>query len=525
MGMMTRIAALALASVALPIASAAATAPGDVATSPQTATAAIEADKPGPRIDRHIFSQFAEHLGYGIYGGIWVGPNSKIPNTRGYRNDVLAALRNLHVPLVRWPGGCFADEYHWRDGIGPRGQRPTKVNTNWGGVTEPNSFGTHEFMDFAELIGADAYVSGNIGSAPPAEMAEWVEYMTAPAGTLADLRAKNGRKQPWKLAYFGLGNELWGCGGQMRPEYAADLTKRYGQFLKVPEGTKTMKIASGANSVDYNWTEVMMREAGKRIDGIGVHYYTVPGSWGKKGSATAFDEAEYAKTLSKTLMMDDLITKHSAIMDKYDPAKRVNLAVDEWGTWYDVEPGTNPGFLYQQNTMRDALVAALNINIFMKHADRVRMANIAQMVNVLQAMILTREEQMVLTPTYHVFDMYRPFQDAIYLPVELKSPWYNMDQWVMPSVSVAAARGSDGLVHVALANVDPNRSVTVSAALSGVAATTVSGRILTAPTLQAHNDFGSADAVKPAPFNGAQVAGGSLTATLPPHSVLVLELR
>ncbi|MBC9032405.1 alpha-N-arabinofuranosidase [Sphingomonas sp. JC676] len=488
------------------------------------ATLTIRGDQPGPKIDRNIFGQFAEHLGTGIYGGIWVGPDSKIPNTRGYRNDVIAALKALHVPVVRWPGGCFADEYHWREGIGPRKQRPVKVNTHWGGVTEPNSFGTHEFMDFAELIGAEAYVSGNVGNGTPQEMAEWVEYMTAPAGSLADLRAKNGRKQPWKLPYFGLGNELWGCGGNMRPEYAADLTRRYGTFVKVPYETKTLKIASGANSIDYNWTEVMMREASKAFDGIGVHYYTVPGSWGKKGSATDFDEAGYALTLSKTLQMEELITKHSAIMDKYDPKKRVNLAVDEWGTWYDVEPGTNPGFLYQQNTMRDAVVAALNINIFTRHADRVRMANIAQMINVLQAMILTDGSKMVLTPTYHVFEMYVPFQDATYLPVELKTPWYAKDQWNLPAVSVTAARDTAGVVHVALVNVDPNRPATVTAALAGLSATGVEGRVLTG-AIQAHNSFDAPDTVRPMPFTGASLSGGTLTATLPAASVVVLTLK
>ncbi|MGK6319430.1 alpha-N-arabinofuranosidase [Sphingomonas sp. DT-204] len=488
------------------------------------ATATIRADTPGPRIDRRIFSQFAEHLGSGIYGGIWVGPDAKIPNTRGYRDDVLAALKALHVPVVRWPGGCFADEYHWREGIGPRAKRPVKVNTHWGGVTEPNSFGTHEFMDFAELIGAEAYVSGNVGNGTPQEMAEWVEYMTAPAGSLAEERARNGRKAPWKLPMFGIGNELWGCGGNMRPEYAADLTRRYATFIKVPQGTTTLKIASGANSFDYNWTEVMMREAGKSFDGIGVHYYTVPGSWKQKGSATQFDEEAYARTISKTLQMEELVTKHSAIMDKYDPQKRVNLAVDEWGTWYDVEPGTNPGFLYQQNTMRDAIVAALNINIFTRHADRVRMANIAQMVNVLQAMILTDGPKMVLTPTYHVFEMYRPFQDATLLPVELKSPWYNKEQWVAPSVSVTAARGADGLVHVALVNVDPNRPASVSARLAGATAGTVEGRVLTG-AIQAHNSFDAPETVKPAAFTGASVAGDTLTATLPPASVVVLMLR
>jgi alpha-N-arabinofuranosidase len=488
------------------------------------ATLTIHGDTPGPRIDRRIFGQFAEHLGTGIYGGIWVGTDSKIPNTRGYRNDVIAALKALHVPVVRWPGGCFADEYHWREGIGPRKQRPVKINTHWGGVTEPNSFGTHEFMDFAELIGAEAYVSGNVGNGTPQEMAEWVEYMTAPAGTLADLRAKNGRKAPWKLPYFGLGNELWGCGGSMRPEYAADLTRRYGEFVKVPEGTKTLKIASGANSVDYNWTEVMMREAGKKFDGIGVHYYTVPGTWQKKGSATDFDEEDYARTISKTLLMDELIRKHAAILDKYDPDKRVNLAVDEWGTWYSPEPGTNPGFLHQQNSVRDAIVAALNINIFTRHADRVRMTNIAQMINVLQAMILTDGPKMVLTPTYHVFEMYLPFQDAVFLPVELKSSWYANDQWNVPAVSATAARDTAGVVHVALVNVDPNRAATVTAALAGLSATAVEGRVLTG-AIQAHNSFDAPDTVRPGPFTGASVAGGTLTATLPAASVVVLTLK
>ena len=519
-----------LASAALlftPVAAIAQTAPAatNAAAATVTVTGTVKAGAPGATIDRRIFSQFAEHLGYGIYGGIWVGPGSKIPNTRGYRNDVVAALRALKVPVVRWPGGCFADEYHWREGVGPRNKRPTKVNTNWGGVTESNAFGTHEFMDFAELLGAEAYVSGNVGNGTPAEMAEWVEYITAPAGTLADERAKNGRKQPWKLPMFGIGNELWGCGGNMRPEYAADVTRRYGTFIKVPAGTKTLRIASGANSDDYNWTEVMMREVGSQIDGIGVHYYTVPGEWKKKGPATGFDEEEYARTLSKTLKMEELITKHSAIMDKYDPRKRVNLAVDEWGTWYDVEPNTNPGFLFQQNSLRDAIVAALNINIFTRHADRVRMTNIAQMVNVLQAMILTREGQMVLTPTYHVFEMYKGFQDATVLPVELKSPWYNNAQWVMPSVSAIAARGADGVIRVALTNVDPNRAAAVSLTLDGVTATGATGRVLTAATIDAHNEFGQPAAVTPAAFTGAQMAGGTLSATLPAKSVVVLELR
>jgi alpha-N-arabinofuranosidase len=504
-----------------------------LAQSPPAAPAAtmtVHADQPGATIDRRIFGQFAEHLGTGIYGGVWVGPNSKIPNTRGMRNDVVAALKALQVPVVRWPGGCFADEYHWREGIGPRAQRPTKVNTHWGGVTEDNAFGTHEFMDFAEQIGSEVYVSGNVGNGTPAEMAEWVEYMTAPAGSLADLRAKNGHKAPWKLEWFGLGNELWGCGGNMRPEYAADVTKRYSTFVKLPKDTKTMKIASGATHnaepwAEYNWTEVMMRDAANEIDGTGVHYYTFPSRRNPKGSATDFDEESWARVLSKTLLMDGYLDGHEKIMDKYDPSGKKILAVDEWGTWYDPTPGSNPGFLQQQNTMRDAVVAALNINIFAKHAKRVKMANIAQMVNVLQAMILTDGPKMVLTPTYHVFEMYRPFQDATFVPIDLKSSWYNKDQWAIPAVSASAARGTDGHLYIALVNVDPNRAASVSATLAGITGTSVTGRILTAATMQAHNDFTAPDAVRPAAFGGAQLTGGVLNVSIPAKSVVMLKVQ
>jgi alpha-N-arabinofuranosidase len=492
----------------------------------EAAAMVVHADRPGPRVNRQIFGQFAEHLGRGIYEGIWVGEGSKIPNIRGYRKDVVEALRALKVPLVRWPGGCFADEYLWRDGIGPRSKRPVKVNTHWGGVTESNAFGTHEFMDFAELIGAEAYVSANIGSAPPRDMEQWVEYMTYPSSSsLARERAANGRKEPWKLPYLGLGNELWGCGGNMRAEYAADVTRRYSTFVKAPAGQKILRIASGASGSNYNWTEVLMREAGSTIDGIGVHYYTLPGDWDRKGPATGCDEAAWAATLGKTLRMDEYVARHSAIMDKYDPQKRVWLAVDEWGTWYDVEPGTNPGFLYQQNSLRDALVAAININIFVKHADRVKMANIAQMANVLQAMILTDGPRMVLTPTYHAFSLYKPFQDATALPIELNSPWYHKDQWAIPAVNAAAVRDTAGQVHVALVNLDPNRPVPVSARLSGLGATSVSGQVLTAPAMDAVNSFDQPDRVAPAPFAGAAISGDTLTVTLPPKSVVMLSLR
>ncbi len=485
----------------------------------------VHADRPGPVYDRRIFTQFAEHLGNGIYGGLWVGPTSKIPNTRGFRNDVVAALRDLGVPVVRWPGGCFADEYHWREGIGPRAQRPVKVNTHWGGVTQPNSVGTHEFMDLVGQIGAEPYIAGNVGNGTPQEMAEWVEYMTAPAGTLANLRARNGHPAPWAVPLFGVGNELWGCGGNMRAEYAADVTRRYATFIVAPEGTRILKIASGANVDDTHWTETMIREAAGQIDALSLHYYTVPGGWPPRASATRFDEAGWAETLSEAVRMDDLITRHSAIMDRYDPQKRIFLAVDEWGTWYAGDPGTNPGFLRQGNTLRDALVAAIHLNIFAKHADRVKLTAVAQMVNVLQAMILTDGARMVKTPTYYAFQMYKPYMDGTVLPIEVTSRWYNKDRWVMPAVSASAVRGKDGVTRIALANLDPNRPAPVVATLAGLVATRVTGQVLTAATMDARNEFGAAPAVAPAAFAGAALEAGRLTATLPPKSVVMLELR
>lgn len=496
---------------------------GQTAGKPTSAT--LQADQPGPTYDRRIFTQFAEHLGHGIYGGLWVGNDKNIPNRNGFRTDVIDALRKLEIPVVRWPGGCFADEYHWRDGIGPQNKRPVKVNTHWGGVTEPNTVGTHEFMELVKQLGAEPYVAGNVGNGTPQEMADWVEYMTAPAGSLAEERAKNGQKQPWKVPYFGVGNELWGCGGNMRAEYAADVTRRYATFIKVPEGSKIIKIAAGANSDDYEWTETMMRVAAKQLDALSLHYYTVPGGWPPKASATQFDEAGWAQTLAGALRMDELITKHSAVMDKYDPQKRVWLAVDEWGTWYAGDPGTNPGFLRQQNTLRDALVTSVSLDIFARHAERVRMTAIAQMVNVLQAMVLTDGPKMVVTPTYHVFEMYRPWQDATVLPIRIDTPSYTKDTWSMPAVSGSAVRAKDGKVHVALSNLDPNNANRVTVTLAGLNATTASGRVLTAPAINSHNNFNAPEVVKPVAFTDARIEGGVLTVALPAKSVVVLELR
>lgn len=387
-------------------------------------------DSSHPVISRHIYGHFAEHLGRCIYDGFWVSETLNIPKKGRLRLDIIDALKKIKIPNLRWPGGCFADEYHWRDGIGPRKDRTHMVNTNWGGISEDNSFGTHEFLELCELLQCEPYIVGNVGSGTVEEMAKWVEYLNSDAtGTLTQLRKKNGRDQPWKVKFWGVGNESWGCGGNMTPDYYADEYKRYATYSRNYHNAPLSRIACGANSADYNWTEVLMRKASGNMWGLSLHYYTIPtGDWNQKGSATGFDEKEYFNTMLNCLFMEELVRRHSEIMDKHDPEKKVAMVVDEWGIWTDVEPGTNPAFLYQQNSLRDALIAATTLNIFNNHSDRIRMANLAQTVNVLQALILTKETQFLLTPTYHVFDLYKGHMDARLLPVQFKSPDYALDE-------------------------------------------------------------------------------------------------
>ena len=485
----------------------------------------INADQGQHRISRHIYGHFSEHLGHCIYGGIWVGEDSPIPNVRGMRRDVVEALKRIKVPNLRWPGGCFADTYHWKDGIGPREKRPTIVNVHWGGVTENNHFGTHEFMDLCEQLGAELYICGNVGSGTVQEMSEWVEYVTfGGRSPMADLRRANGREDPWKISFWGVGNEVWGCGGNMRPAYYADIYRQYRSYLRNYGDNRLFRVACGANEGNYEWTEVLMREAGSLMEGLSLHFYTVL-DWGNKGSATVFDESGWFNILKKTLQMETLVTRHSAVMDKYDPQKRVALVVDEWGTWYDVEPGTNPGFLYQQNTLRDALVAGINLNIFNNHSARVRVANIAQMINVLQAVILTRDDKILLTPTYHVFDLYKVHQDALMLPVFVESDRYMYQGDSLPALSVSASRDGAGRIHVTLCNLDPNADRTVPVEVRGARVKKVTGQVLTAAAMNAHNTFEHPDAVKPAPFNGARLTSEGLVVTLPSKSVVALELE
>jgi alpha-L-arabinofuranosidase len=500
-----------------------------VAADPVAVQLTIRADQPGAKIDANIYGQFMEHLGRNVYEGIWVGENSTIPNTRGFRNDTLAALKKLQVPVLRWPGGCFADEYHWRDGIGERSKRPHRVNTFWGGVIEPNEFGTHEFFELAEMLGAKTYLAVNVGSGTVEEMSQWVEYITSPSqSALANERRKNGRDKPWKLDYVGVGNEPWGCGGDMRPEYYADEYKKYALNIKAPPDNRPIEVASGPYGDMYGWTEVLMKNAVKHMGAYSLHYYTLPsGSFDtpSKGPALTFTEADWIITLKQTLKIDEMVSKHSAIMDQHDPQKKVALYVDEWGTWYDVESGTNPGFLFQQNTMRDAVVAGLNLNVFHKHADRVRMTNIAQMINVLQAMILTDKEKMLLTPTYHVFEMYKPFQNATLLPTELTTPDYKLGEVSIPAVSVSAARSAEGALVLSLVNADPNKPARVTAKIAGAAAKKMSARILTTEAMNAHNTFDKPNAVQPAAYTRGKVRGDGWVFELPAKSVVVVTLN
>lgn len=483
---------------------------------------AFDVAQEGPLIHKDIYGQFAEHLGRGIYEGIWVGEDSEIPNTRGFRNDVLDALRAIKVPLVRWPGGCFADEYHWREGIGPRSERPVKVNTHWGGVEEPNTFGTHEFFEFVELLGADAYINGNLGSGSVQEMAEWLEYMTGDKDSnLVQERRKNGREEPFDVAYFGIGNEAWGCGGHMRPEYYADLYRRYSTFLKAPHGQMPKLVASGGTGDDTSWTDVLSKNIKQKIDGISFHYYTLPtGNWDKKGRALSFSEGEWARTMARTYEMDRFIQMNLAVLKKNDPDNKIKLFIDEWGTWYDPEPERDPGFLYQQNTLRDAVVAAVNFNIFHKYAERVTMTNIAQMVNVLQAMILTDKEKMVLTPTYHVYGMYKVFQNATAIPFEIHTGSYVKGDKSVPAVTATVARGTDGKLYLALVNLDPVRGAHIKLTVDGAQVSKASGKLLTADAMDAHNSFDYPDYLQPVDFET------SLSDFhIPAKSVVVVELK
>lgn len=475
-------------------------------------------------ISPHIYGHFAEHLGRGIYDGFWY-KNEKGEYTA--RQDIIDALKAINIPNLRWPGGCFADYYQWEHGIGPKKQRPTIVNNLWGGVTEDNSFGTHEFLSLAEQLGAEPIVVGNVGSGTVREMSQWWEYINHPGTSpMADKRRANGRKEPWNVQYWGVGNESWGCGGNMRPEYYADLYRQYATFLYPYGNVRPFRIATGPSGNDYRWTEVLMRDAGHMIDGLDFHNYTITGSWEtKKGEAVNFSEADWFELMHKTQEMGQLLQRHSDIMDKYDPQKRVWLIVGEWGTWHEPEAGSTPGFLYQQNTLRDALSAAVTLDFFHQHLDRVKMANIAQTINVLQAMILTKGEQMILTPTYHVFEFHKYHQGATSLPIKFDPGEYKLGERTLPALSVSASRNDEGKIHITITNIDHQQERTVHIDLQGLKKGRVRGRILTADAINAHNTFEAPTTIEPAPFNGARLSRGKIELNIPAKSLVLLQVQ
>jgi alpha-N-arabinofuranosidase len=474
-------------------------------------------------INRNIYGHFSEHLGRCIYGGLFVGENSEIPNNKGMRTDVVEALRGIKIPVLRWPGGCFADEYHWKDGIGPLEGRKRMINTHWGGVVEDNSFGTHEFMELCSQIGCEPYVNGNVGSGTVQEMSEWVEYITFDGvSPMAELRGANGSKEPWKLKYFCVGNENWGCGGNMRPEYYADEYRRFQTYIRNYGDNKLYKIACGPNGDNYEWTEKFMEIAGKYTNAISLHYYTVPGEWKSKGSASDFTQEKYYQTLYKANKMEELISNHLQVMNRYDPEHKVDLIIDEWGTWFDVEPGTNPGFLYQQNTMRDAMVTALTFDIFNAHSDRVSMANIAQTVNVLQSVILTEGEKMLLTPTYHVFDLYKNHHDATLLGHFLEAGEVGEGDFKVQNLSATASE-KDGVITLTVTNLSATEAADVDCSVLGKKVGSVSGRILTGK-IDAKNDFDNLNNVSIKAFDGIKTNADGLSFKLPACGVAEITI-
>lgn len=487
------------------------------------------------KINKEIYGHFSEHLGRCIYEGIYVGEDSPIENINGMRTDVVEALKEIKVPVLRWPGGCFADEYHWMDGIGPKAGRKKIVNTHWGGVVEDNSFGTHEFFELCRQLGCKTYINGNLGSGTVREMSEWVEYMTFEGiSPMAELRAKNGHKDPWKVDFFGVGNENWGCGGNMNPEYYANEYRRYQTYVRNYQSEHPIeKICGGANVDDYEWTQEVLSTCFRHshpaahgfMNGLSLHYYVHPEGWEIKGSATDFDEKVWYKTLSKALYMEELVVCHGKIMDTYDPKKEIGMIVDEWGTWFTVEPGTNPGFLYQQNTMRDALVAGITLNIFNKHSDRVKMANLAQMVNVLQAVLLTEGERMIKTPTYHVFDMYKYHQDAMLVDSSIETETIGIEEeYQVPNLTESVSVDEKGLVHITVTNLSPDKDYEVETILVEQKAKKVCGEIVT-EEMHAMNTFENDRKVEKKIYDKAEITKKGLKFVIPACSVLHLEVN
>ena len=485
----------------------------------------MKPDNANVKINKEIYGHFSEHLGTCIYEGIYVGKDSDIPNIDGFRKDVVEAFKELKVPVLRWPGGCFADTYHWKDGIGPKEDRPSIVNVFWGGVTEDNSFGTHEFLNYCELIGTEPYLSINVGTGTVQEAVEWVEYVTSNnKSPMTDLRKKNGREEPWEVKFWGIGNENWGCGGDMAPDYYANIFRNYSSYIR---GEDFQKVICGPSGDDTKWTETILEGLkGKNhlAQGVSLHYYTLPtGDWGNKGSSTDFGEDLWFATLRNTMYIQNYIEQHLAVMDKYDPEGKIKLIVDEWGTWYDKLPNTKDGFLQQQNTLRDALVSGINLNIFNNNANRISMANIAQIVNVLQSVILTNGPEMVKTPTYHVFKMYNVHQEANLIPIDFETENYEYNGESILALTASASE-KDGVTSITLTNANPNKAIVLDLQL-GKDFKSVNGKIVTGKKITDYNDFGKVEKVLVSDFKTEKIKNGALSIEIPAHSVVLVQLQ
>jgi alpha-N-arabinofuranosidase len=438
-----------------------------------------------------LHGHFAEHLGSCVYGGLWVGKNSKVPNINGHRKLAVEYLRELGVPVLRWPGGCFADDYHWRDGIGPIAKRPKRVNIHWGGYVEDNSFGTHEFIELCRQIGAEPYLAGNVGSGSPHEMRDWVEYCNYPGGSdLSQERAANGSREPFRVRYWGVGNESWGCGGNMKAEEYAALYRQFSVYLKEFGGTKPFLIASGPSGADVRWSRGLLDNLqGELPDGLSMHYYEGGGE-----ESTRFKVAQMNEQLAIFADVEKAILQQRAVLDGYREGRRVGLVLDEWGAWDHIVEADEKryGALWQQGTIRTALAAGLGLNLFNRMADKLYMCNIAQIVNVLQSLLLTEgaeSDKCVRTTTYHAFALFKAHRGKTAVRADVQNP-------ETFGLTVSASMAEKELV-LSLVNPHSETDLRVECSLAGVTAKQGSAGMLHDADLNACNTFEKPNNVVP----------------------------
>ncbi len=512
----------------------------------------ILVNEPLGTISPNIYGHFTENLSGVVYDGIWVGPNSKVPNVDGIRKELIDEMRKVKPPVVRFPGGCFADSYDWRDGVGPADKRPRRTNFWADGEPstappshryDPNEFGTNEFAHFCQKVGSEPYLAANLRSLPAEELDRWVEYCNSPAGgtTLADLRASAGFKEPFNVRYWGVGNESWGCGGNFTPqEYAAEF-RRFTTW--VPHyGRELSFIGSGPNVDNWGWTRGFFEEIARKgrgqlrsVYGWALHHYAWNLSRGKtqdwnqgKGDALKFDAVDWYELMREGDRMEGLINGHWQIMGEEDPQHWVKLVVDEWGPWY--RPGseaTAGDQLEQMPTLRDAVFSGMTLDTFNRHPEKVAMAACAQLINCLNSLYLAHEDRFVVTPVGHVFAMYAAHQGGQALRTIFSAPTIDYDRDGKPASfwglkGSASLRDNDLTLTVVNPHVSDPRDAQISvrgAKLRGATAT-----VLSHPDIHAHNTFAQKDVVTPK-TQGAEVRGDVLTFRFPPASVTKLAIQ